>query len=264
MDSDPRHDAGHGLALPADTDTQRWHVERTVVIDGHPVSWTVAEYLVAQKYDHDSKTWRDEPWWNPWKGLLCPCANPDPTSADTPAGEDRLRMDASLSCPAVAAARALRYAEVRAEYAGTLNRSWTEKQPDRHGVDGQPLRTHLDVSYDVYLRATRGEWIGQLRDAAMTIADLSGVHELHYGPGAWVTSLNNAKLLTLNGAYLIPWQQGEDSRVAMEQATGHADLKVSDFGWWRCNACGRHGADTDPGPGTVPCESEPGDRQDAS
>lgn len=38
-------------------------------------------------------------------------------------------------------------------------------------------------------------------------------------------------------------------------AKGHRDLKVGDFGWWHCRACGRRGDDFED-PADFPCEPQ--------
>lgn len=105
-----------------------------------------------------------------------------------------------------------------------------------------------DLIMDLYTRSQEGEFVGQLRGGMLYVFDVAELLKCRVAdvfPA--VERLFDQERIALNGMILWDWEEIERQRQLAFKRTGHRALSQSDFGYWSCASCGKHGDDyTDP------------------
>lgn len=193
-------------------------------------------------YHHDQtwngNAWVDEPSTTWWHGPECLTHR---TSTE----------DSNRGCKGhIEQALAVRQAQVRAQVAETFGAGLDTRYGRPWARD---VNAAADVTWWLYQRVQRGEFIGQRRDELIYLQEICAIMDWDISFGHQVMAeLGRRRLLAYNGLILWPWQAKEDGYRMLKERTGHRRIEISDFGHWGCSACGANGDERD-NPRDTPC-----------
>jgi hypothetical protein len=106
-------------------------------------------------------------------------------------------------------------------------------------------------------RARNGEFLGQYNDQTLFVQEVAKLLDFSFSyTFDFVQELIQEQKIGLNGNILIPYEDYIATFTYLYKRTGHKLLSVSDWGYWGCQACSKHGDPDDPNtadPSKVPC-----------
>lgn len=112
-----------------------------------------------------------------------------------------------------------------------------------------------DATETLWKRASTGEFVGQFNSSMIYVQEVASILGIHMSKVLEAIDgiLVPQKRIGLNGMILTTWESQEGERAFLEEKYGHKNMSLSDFGYWGCSACGKHGDDYD-NPKDYPCE----------
>lgn len=100
-------------------------------------------------------------------------------------------------------------------------------------------------------------WIGQFNSLLYTqdVSNLLTGEPYNNHIFDLVKELHRTKAVGFTGNIFIEYAEEEATFARMKESSGHERLTVTDFGYWGCSACGKHGDDYD-NPSDFLCDVE--------
>lgn len=135
-------------------------------------------------------------------------------------------------------ANTLRKHEVR-------NQLLSEREVSTFGETFFKKEDIADATEKLWKRAGSGEFVGQFNSTMIYVQEIAEILNLEMPKVLKVIDeiMIPQKRIGLNGMILTSWESQEEARISLERSTGHKNLSMSDFGYWGCSACGKHGDD---------------------